>query len=395
MFRRVILIVLDGVGVGALPDAVQYNDLGANTLANALKTVEEYSLPFLAKAGLGLIIERGLLPLADKPLASWGTMKEASPGKDTIIGHWEMMGLKVGHPFPTFPQGFPREWVRCFEQAIGRQTLGNLVISGTEVLKLLGDEHVRTGKPIIYTSADSVLQIACHEEIVPLFELYRFCEIARSLLKEELAVARVIARPFLGEAGSYIRTGNRKDFTLPPPGLTALDFLHRANIPVVALGKIVDVFSGRGITLAEHTPFNLETMEATKRWLLQVDNGLFFVNLGDFDTLWGHRRLPLEFVRGLEQADLFLEEIWNGLTPEELLIVTADHGNDPTMTRHTDHTREEVPLLIFWRERDGKPLGQRESFADLGETILATFGLQDTVGGENILPFLTDKQAIR
>ncbi len=395
MFERVILIVLDGVGVGALPDASQYNDTGANTLVNALRAAKNYSLPFLSRAGLGLIIDEGLLPQEERPLASWGTMREASVGKDTIIGHWEMMGLKTEHPFPTFPGGFPADWVSCFEQAIERKTLGNLAISGTEILKLFGQEHMRSGRPIIYTSADSVLQIACHEEIVPLAELYRFCTIARSLLQGDLAVLRVIARPFQGSEGVFIRTGNRRDFTLSPPGLTVLDLLFQAGLKVVALGKIADVFSGRGITVAEHTPFNRETMDVTRKWLRSESRAFIFVNLGDFDTLWGHRRLPREFVRCLERADSFLEEIWEGLTPEDLLIVTADHGNDPTMTRHSDHTREEVPLMIFWRGKVGRPLGQRESFLDIGETIVTAFGLQETVGGKGLLPLLTGKQPIR
>ncbi|MGB9553219.1 MAG: phosphopentomutase, partial [bacterium] len=366
MFKRIVLIVLDGVGAGALPDANQYGDEGANTLVNSLKAVGSFSLPFFKRSGLGNIINEGLLKTTSSPLASWGVMWEKSVGKDTIIGHWEMMGIYTLKPFPTYPRGFPKEIITQFEEKIGRKTLGNVAASGTEIIKLLGEEHMKTGYPIVYTSADSVFQIACHEQVVPLEELYQYCQIARSLLLGEHGVLRVIARPFVGQPGNFIRTANRRDFPLPPPYPTVLDILQEKGFPVFALGKIKDVFSGRGISFSMHTGSNSETMLALREWIQSGEKGLAFANLGDFDTLWGHRRLPDKFVQGLEAADKFLEEIWGSLTVQDLMMVTADHGNDPTFTKHTDHTREKVPILFYLKGKQGISLGVRESFADVG-----------------------------
>ncbi|MDI6868337.1 MAG: phosphopentomutase [Coprothermobacterota bacterium] len=387
MLNRVILIILDGVGAGALPDAHLYGDEGSNTLVHSLRAVESFSLPFFKKSGLGNIINEGLLEPAVTPLASWGVMLEASVGKDTIIGHWEMMGIYTKKPFPTYPQGFPEEVILKFEEQIGRKTLGNVAASGTEIIKLLGEEHMRTGYPIVYTSADSVFQIACHEEIIPVEELYCYCQIARSLLTGEHGVLRVIARPFVGQPGNFVRTANRRDFPLPPPFPTVLDSLKENGIPVYAFSKIEDVFSGRGITHSLHTGNNPETMKALGEWVQGKEGGLAFANLGDFDTLWGHRRLPDKFVQGLEDVDQFLQGIWETLTANDLMMVTADHGNDPTFMKHTDHTREMVPLLLYIKGKRGIPLGVRESFADIGKTILSVFGIQSGLPGNNILVF--------
>lgn len=387
MFDKVILLVLDGVGAGALPDAPLYGDEGSNTLVHSLRANPGFRLPFLEKSGLGNIIDAELLNPISSPLAYWGLMRELSVGKDTIIGHWEMMGVYTSKPFPTYPEGFPQDVISRFEEGIGRKTIGNIKASGTEILKTLGPQHVATGYPIVYTSADSVFQIACHEEVVPLQELYRYCQIARSILVGKHGVLRVIARPFIGKPESFIRTTNRKDFPLPPPYPTALDLLLAKGIEVFALGKIEDVFSGRGISFSRHTGNNGETMHAINGWLSRAEKGFCFANLGDFDTLWGHRRLPDKFVGGLEEVDLFLKQIFDCLSSHDLLIVTADHGNDPTFTRHTDHTREMVPILIYRKGIAGKPLGTRESFADVGATILAAFDVQHALPGKSLLTF--------
>ncbi|MCR4428916.1 MAG: phosphopentomutase [Caldiserica bacterium] len=386
-FQRIILIVLDGVGVGALPDAILYGDEGSNTLLNSLKEVPIFDLPFFQKSGLGNILGNGFLESNPSPIAYWGTMREASWGKDTIIGHWEMMGIITEKPFPTYPQGFPREIIAEFEQRIGRKTLGNIAASGTEIIKQLGEEHMRTGYPIVYTSADSVFQIACHEEIVPIQTLYSFCQIARSMLKGEHAVLRVIARPFVGEPGNFARTANRKDFPLPPPYPTVLDLLSERGIRVFSFGKVDDVFGGRGITVSFHTGNNQDTMGALSKWLENEQPGFAFANLGDFDTLWGHRRLPEKFVRGLEEVDKFLEGFYRELQEDDLMIITADHGNDPTFRKHTDHTRERVPLLLYLKGKTGGPLGERKTFSDIGKTVLNLFGIQSQFPGENLVPF--------
>jgi phosphopentomutase len=385
--KRAIVLVLDGAGAGVLPDAPEYGDEGANTLLHALQAAGSFELPFLHSAGLGNLLPGSPLPPALQPIASYGLMQEKSKGKDTIVGHWEMMGLITEVAFPTYPHGFPPEVVRQFEQAIGRKTLGNVVASGTIIIEELGPEHLRTGFPIIYTSADSVFQIACHEQVIPPAELYRFCQIARQILVGDHGVARVIARPFVGAPGSFLRTGNRKDFTIPPPGQTALDLLVAAGVFVLGLGKIIDVFSGRGINQSNHAPNNREILAATGDWLSGNSSGFCFVNLIDFDMLWGHRRKPVEFVRGLEVADRFLAATVPQLGPEDLLIVTADHGNDPTFSRHFDHTREQVPVLVFQQGRAPFSLGVRSSFADVGATVLSFFVIRSPLPGISLLPF--------
>ncbi len=387
IFRRIILIILDGVGVGALPDAHLYGDEGCNTLRNSLEQVNSFNLPFFEKSGLGNIMGNGTLEISSAPLASWGTMREASWGKDTIIGHWEMMGVITRKPFPTYPNGFPPEIIFEFEKKIGRKTLGNVAASGTEIIQKLGEEHLRTGYPIVYTSADSVFQIACHEGVIPLETLYSYCKIARSLLQGDHAVLRVIARPFVGEPGNFTRTTNRKDFPLPPPIPTVLDLLIDKGIEVFSFGKVDDIFGGRGISISFHTGNNRDTMNALLYWLKERKSGLAFANLGDFDTLWGHRRLPEKFVRGLEEADKFLGEFFEKLDSDDLMIVTADHGNDPTYKKHTDHTREKVPLLLFIKGKQGEPLGERSTFSDIGKTVLDAFGIQGHFPGESLIQF--------
>jgi phosphopentomutase len=385
--KRAIVLVLDGAGAGVLPDAPDYGDEGANTLSHALQAAGSFELPFLQSAGLGNLLPGSPLPPTLQPIASYGLMHEQSKGKDTIVGHWEMMGLYTEVAFPTYPYGFPADVISQFEHAIGRKTIGNVVASGTVIIEELGPEHLRTGFPIIYTSADSVFQIACHEQVIPTKELYRFCLIARQMLVGDHGVARVIARPFIGSPGSFLRTGNRKDFTIPPPGQTALDILVASGVFVLGLGKIIDVFSGRGISQSNHAPHNLEILAATRNWLSGKNGGFCFVNLVDFDMLWGHRRKPVEFVRGLEVADRFLAETYPQLEPEDLLIVTADHGNDPTFTRHFDHTREQVPVLAFGQGRVPTPLGVRSSFADVGATVLSFFGIRSPLPGISLISF--------
>lgn len=385
--KRAIVLVLDGAGAGVLPDASDYGDQGANTLLHALQAAGSFELPFLQSAGLGNLLPGSPLPPAMQPIASYGLMQEKSKGKDTIVGHWEMMGLITEVAFPTYPHGFPPDVIRAFEQAIGRKTIGNVVTSGTIIIEELGLEHLRSGCPIVYTSADSVFQIACHEQLIPVEELYRFCLIARQMLVGDHGVARVIARPFIGSPGSFLRTGHRKDFTIPPPGQTALDILLASGVFVLGLGKIIDVFSGRGISQSNHAPNNPEILAATRDWLAGNQGGFCFVNLVDFDMLWGHRRKPVEFVRGLEAADRFLVETVPPLGPEDLMIITADHGNDPTFTRHFDHTREQVPVLVFQAGRLPAPLGLRSSFADVGATVLSFFGIRSPLPGITLLPF--------
>ncbi|MEI6308509.1 MAG: phosphopentomutase [bacterium] len=385
MRRRVLLIVLDGVGIGALPDAGAYGDDGANTLAHALQTAGHYSLPFFTMCGLGRLLPDSLLPFVSAPLASWGILQEVSAGKDTVVGHWEMMGAPTLDPFPTFPRGFPPDLILSFEGAINRKTLGNIAASGTEIIEQLGREHLRTGFPIVYTSADSVFQIAAHEKIIPLEELYRYCRLARAMLTGPNAVARVIARPFNGEPGHFERTAGRQDYPLPPPGTTVLDILTAHRIAVTALGKIVDIFVGRGITQFNHTPHNAETMKALEGWLAAKEPGFCFVNFGDFDMLWGHRRLPREFVHSLEEVDKGLGNIAQRLKEDDLLIITADHGNDPTFLAHTDHTREQVPVLVYSPGKSGHNLGVRPSLADAGATVLAAFQLPISIPGQPLI----------
>ncbi len=373
-FERVLWIVLDGVGIGEMPDAAAYGDSGSDTLGN-LARQRPLSLPNLAALGLGNIKPlTGIAPAA-APLASYGKCALKSPGKDTTTGHWEMTGVLLERPLPLFPAGFPAEFLAEFEARIGRGTLGNKSASGTEIIAELGEEHVRTGNPIVYTSADSVFQIAAHEEVISLFELYRICETARAMLRGPLEVGRVIARPFLGSAGHFARTTNRKDFAIAPPQATLLDILDSAQVPVHAVGKIFDIFLGRGIRSYEKTKGNPDGMAKTLAALEDFPQGLIFVNLVDFDSLYGHRNNVEGYALALEETDRWLPDLLAKLTPQDLLLITADHGCDPT-TPSTDHSREYVPLLAYAPQRPPQFLGTRESLADLGQTVAVNFGVQ-------------------
>lgn len=379
--RRFIMIVLDSVGIGELPDAHLYSDQGSNTLANTARAVGGLHLPNLEGLGLGNIAPILGVPPATQPLGSHGKMAEKSAGKDSTSGHWELMGLVLDSPFPTYPQGFPPEVMEPFQRAIGREVLGNKAASGTVIIQELGAEHVATGKPIVYTSADSVFQIAAHEKVIPLSELYRMSEIARKQLTGEHAVGRVIARPFVGQAGHFQRTVNRKDFSLQPPRQILLDQMKAAGLAVVGLGKIEDLYAGQGITEAIHTHSNREGVERLQEQMRRVYEGAILINLVDFDMLWGHRNDPQAYAHGLEAFDRRLPDILSLTRPGDLLIITADHGNDPT-TPSTDHSREYVPLLVYGPAlRRGVSLGTRSSLADVAATVAEAFRLPGTGEG--------------
>jgi len=375
--------VLDSCGVGELPDAFKYGDQGSNTLSNTAKAVDGLHLPNLQRLGLGNIASISGVEPQKEPLASYGKMAEVSPGKDSTTGHWEMTGVILKTPFPVYPNGFPDELIKGFEKAIGTEVLGNKPASGTEIIKELGEEHLRTSKPIVYTSADSVFQIAAHEEKIPVPRLYEICQIARELLTGENAVARVIARPFVGKPGSFKRTDRRKDFSLPPPEETILDILQKKGVKVVGIGKIQDLFAGRGITRSIHTVDNQDAMDKLTQTLKEEKEGLIFINLVDFDMVWGHRNDVQGFAKGLEDFDRGLEEVLDLLQTYDVLIITADHGCDPT-TPSTDHSREYVPLLVFGEKlKKGVNLGTRRSFSDVSATLADIFGVQGTGKGES------------
>lgn len=367
--RRAILLVLDGVGIGELPDAADYGDEGSNTLVNMAKAVGGLNLPNLQRMGLGNIERIEGVPPAEKPIACYGKMREVSAGKDTTTGHWEIAGIIREKPFPTYPNGFPPEIIEAFEKAIGRKVLGNKPASGTAIIEELGEEHLRTGYPIVYTSADSVFQIAAHEEIVPVEQLYEWCRIAREILKGEHEVARVIARPFIGTPGNFKRTPRRRDFSVPPPYPTLLDALTEVGLKVVTVGKIDDIFAGRGVTFAVHTSDNRDGMQQVEALTVQGDFDFLWCTLVDFDTVYGHRNNPQGFAQALREFDEWLGNFLPKLMGGDLLIITADHGNDPT-TPSTDHSREYVPILIWTPSlKEGKPLGVRQTFADVAATI--------------------------
>jgi len=375
--------VLDSCGVGELPDAFKYGDQGSNTLSNTAKAVDGLHLPNLQRLGLGNIASISGVEPQKEPLASYGKMAEVSPGKDSTTGHWEMTGVILKTPFPVYPNGFPDELIKGFEKAIGTEVLGNKPASGTEIIKELGEEHLRTSKPIVYTSADSVFQIAAHEEKIPVPRLYEICQIARELLTGENAVARVIARPFVGKPGSFKRTDRRKDFSLPPPEETILDILQKKGVKVVGIGKIQDLFAGRGITRSIHTVDNQDAMDKLTQTLKEEKEGLIFINLVDFDMVWGHRNDVQGFAKGLEDFDRGLEEVLDLLQTYDVLIITADHGCDPT-TPSTDHSREYVPLLVFGEKlKKSVNLGTRISFSDVSATLADIFELQGTGKGES------------
>ena len=376
--NRVTLVVLDSVGVGALPDAAEYGDQDpvSNTLANTARAVGGLAMPNLGRLGLGNIVSIEGVPPEAHPGGAYGRMAEGSKGKDTTTGHWEIAGLCSSTPFPTYPQGFPPEVMAEFERRVGRQSLGNYAASGTVIVQDLGDEHVRTGRPIVYTSADSVFQIAAHEEVIPPKELYRICEIARDVLRGEHNVGRVIARPFVGPVdGSYVRTERRRDFSAQPPHPTILDRLVEAGQQVMAVGKIEDIFAHRGITDAIHSTNNMAGVDATLTFMRGSNSGLIFTNLVDFDMLYGHRNNPRGYADALEAVDVRVPELLAAMRPDDVLFFTADHGNDPT-TSSTEHSREYVPLLaVGAKVRAGVHLGTRETFADLGATVADVLGL--------------------
>ena len=370
---RAVIVVLDGVGVGGAPDAAAYGDEGASSVEHGAAAIGGLSLATMGRMGLGNITPVLGTPPAERPIGGYGRMAEAAAGKDSTTGHWEMAGVVLERPLPTYPNGFPPDVVERFEAAIGRGTLGNKAASGTVIIQELGEEHMRTGKPILYTSADSVLQLAAHEAVIPLDELYRMCEIARAQLTGEHAVGRVIARPFEGEPGHFTRTPHRRDFSLPPPGPTLLDRLHEAGYDTIGIGKIEDLFAGRGLSASEHTETNAEGCAAALRWLGRPFHGLLFINLVEFDQLWGHRRDPQGYARALTDADAWLADALAALGERDALFVTGDHGVDPTY-RGTDHTRECVPVLCAGPAvRADVSLGTRSTYADLGATLAEAF----------------------
>ena len=386
-FVRVILIVLDSVGIGELPDAAVYGDEGSNTVGNIARQIP-LKVPTLRALGLGQLVDLGLSSKNDlrPPFGgAFGRMAEASPGKDSVTGHWEMMGIVLERPFPTFPMGFAPDLIREFERRIGRATLGNVVASGTEIIERLGAEHVRTGKPIVYTSADSVFQIAAHEDVIPIDEQYRICEIAFDMVGRGLGIGRVIARPFVGQPGSFTRTANRHDYALTPPVATLLDLLTGMETPVVTIGKVHDLFAGRGTGRALHTSSDAEGMDRVEEVMRDTNEGLLFANIVDFDVLYGHRNDVAGYAANLEYFDTRLARVLAILRDSDLLIVSADHGNDPT-TPSTDHSREYVPLLMTGpRVPAGKDLGTRTTFADLGQTLAANFGTGPLPHGTSFL----------
>lgn len=381
--KRVVLIILDSCGIGELPDADKYNDIGSNTLGNTAKAVGGISLPHLENLGFGNITPiLGVKP-EEKPEANFGRMAEQSLGKDSTIGHWEIAGLIIDKPFPLYQQGFPSEIMEKFKRTVGKDILGNKPASGTEIIKELGEEHIKTGKLIVYTSADSVFQIAAHEEIVPVEKLYEFCQKAREILVDKHGVARVIARPFIGKPGNFQRTERRKDFSLPPPKDTILDILKKNNIPVIGIGKIEDLFAGKGLTKAIHTSDNQDGTRKLLQTVREEKEGLILINLVDFDMIWGHRNDVRGFAKGFKDFDEFLPQLLQILREDDILILTADHGCDPT-TKSTDHSREYVPLLVYGKKlKKGINLGTRKSFSDIAQTLSDIFKVKGTGNGKS------------
>lgn len=382
--NRVTIIVLDSVGAGYLPDAADFGDEGANTLGHVAEHAGGLNVPNMQRMGLGNIIPvKGVEP-APSPTAAYGLMDEASKGKDTMAGHWEIMGLIVEKPFPVFPGGFPDEIMQKYFKATGAAAaLGNKPASGTVIIADLGEEHMKTGHPIVYTSADSVFQIAAHEEVIPLEDLYKMCEQSRKIC-DQYQIGRVIARPFAGKPGNFTRTANRKDYPMLPPGKTALDVLKANGIPVCGIGKIEDIYAKQGITRAIHTKSNNSGMDTLIKEMSITQNGLIFVNLVDFDMLYGHRNDAGGYARSLEEFDVRLGEFLPHMRDDDLLIITADHGCDPTYPG-TDHTREYVPLLMYAKNLEPRNLGTRETFADVGATVLNLFDIPHTFPGKDLL----------
>ncbi len=381
MLQRALLIVLDGVGVGSNPDSAAYGDAGASSLEHCAQAVGGLALPHLGSVGLGNITPILGTPPRQDCLGAYGSMNSIAAGKDSVAGHWEMTGVVLQQPLPTYPDGFPPEIVSAFEQAIGRNIIGNKAASGTEIIKELGEQHMRTGSPILYTSADSVFQVAAHQEIIPVAELYRMCEIARATLTGPHAVGRVIARPFIGTPGAFKRTEHRRDFALAPLGTSLLDRLKTAGKDVIGIGKIEDLFAGRGLTASDHAETNKDGMAATLRWLERDFTGLLFVNLVEFDMLWGHRRDSQGYAQALRDVDDWFPLVQQRLRPGDAVFFSADHGVDPTY-HGTEHTRERVPLLAYGEPiRPTVHLGVRSTLADLGQTLAETFATPPLAAG--------------
>lgn len=382
------MVVLDSVGVGEMPDAALYGDEGSNTVGNTARAVGGLSLPFLGSLGIGNLTSIVGVPPVDQERCrgSYGKMAIRSPGKDTLTGHWELAGIQLREAFKTYPNGFPRELIERFERLIGREVIGNVAASGTEIIKTLGEEHMRTGKPIVYTSADSVFQIAAHEEVIPVEELYGMCETARRMLVGEYLVGRVIARPFVGRGGEFVRTERRRDFSVEPPFPTVLDRLYAEGISVAAVGKIEDIFSSRGITFSEHTKDFREGARAIQRLLASLKGGLIFANFVEFDMTYGHRNDPYGYARALEEVDDLLAGLSDQMAGEDVLLICADHGCDPT-TPSTDHSREYVPLLVTGAHvRRGVNLGTRRTLADVGATVADAFSVEFSCPGTSFYP---------
>lgn len=385
-YKRIFLIVMDSVGIGEAPDAKNFGDEGSHTLGHIAEKMGGLHMPHMERLGLSNINEiKGIAKVA-QPEAYYTKLQEASVGKDTMTGHWEIMGLHIQKPFQVFPNGFPEELIQELEEKTGRKVIGNKPASGTVILDELGEEHMETGSLIVYTSADSVLQIAAHEEIIPIEEQYRICEIARELtLNEKYMVGRVIARPFVGKAGAFTRTANRHDYALKPFGRTVMNELKDANLDVIAIGKINDIYDGEGVTEAIRTTSNMDGMDKMVAIAKKDFTGMSFLNLVDFDALYGHRRDPLGYGQALEEYDARLPELFEQLNENDLLIITADHGNDP-IHHGTDHTREYVPLLVYSKRLShGEELPQGKTFANIGATIAENFQVNKPLIGESFL----------
>lgn len=384
--KRVILVVLDSLGVGALPDAAEYGDAGSNTLLHTFKACNGLKMQELLNLGMGNIEGLDEMPKVSVPTGAYGRIAEKSKGKDTVTGHWEIAGVILDTPLNTYPNGFSEEIIKEFVDKSGvKGILGNCVASGTQIIEDLGDEHVKTGYPIIYTSADSVFQIAAHEEVISLDKLYEMCEIARKMLVDDKAVGRVIARPFTGKSGEYKRTPNRRDYALDPFNKTMLEYLHEAGKEVVAVGKIEDIYNKKGVTTAEHTKNNMHGVDVTIDFMKKVKEGLIFTNLVDFDMLFGHRNDPKGYGKAIEEFDNRLKEIYDNMQDEDILILTADHGCDPT-TSSTDHSREYIPVLVKGKNiKENINLGTLNSFTDIGKTILDYFNIENEIDGVSFL----------
>jgi phosphopentomutase len=384
--KRAIVLIMDGVGIGALPDAAEYGDEGSNTLVNLAKSCGGLDLPVLERLGLGSITKIQGIKRVEKPIACYGKMAEQSPGKDSTSGHWELCGIILEHPFPTFPNGFPDKVISEFESKIGHRILGNTPASGTEIIKRLGEIHIHEKKPIVYTSADSVFQIACHTDVFSIEELYSFCRTARTILKNSYGVARVIARPFAGEVGNFYRTKDRRDFSLAPPEPTLLDIAQQNRIKVTAIGKVDDLFSHRGFDKSYHSVNDLECIDYVLNVMDESGDALIVANFVQFDMDWGHRNDTEGFKNGLAEMDDGIGRIIAKAQQNDLVFITADHGNDPT-TPSTDHSREHVPILAYRNSMNGQDLGIRKTFADLAKTVAAYFGMQGIKHGEDFLKY--------